>query len=151
MSVALRPAGPADAAAIAQLTAEAYAKWLPRLGRPPRPLTVNYAEALRRHRFDVSPAQGEIVAAIETTPEDGWLLIVNIAVRPTAQRQGLAGALLDHAETLARGDGLAGLRLYANALMTENLAFYRRRGFVVERIEPFASGEIVHMKRPFVR
>lgn len=147
MSPALRRAGSADAAAISDLTLAAYAKWVERLGRRPRPMNVDYGEAILRHRFDVAPAQGPLVAVIETTPQDGWLLIVNIAVSATAQRQGLAGALLDHAQALAREGGLAGLRLYANALMSENLSFYARRGFVVRRHEPFEGGEIVHMER----
>jgi GNAT superfamily N-acetyltransferase len=148
MTPTLRQAGPADAAAISRLTMAAYEKWVARLRRQPRPMTVDYAQAIHDHRFDVTPAAGQIVATIETTPEDGWLLIVNIAVAETAQRQGLAGFLIDHAETLAREGGFKGLRLYANALMTENLAFYARRGFVLGRIEPFPGGEIVHMERP---
>lgn len=37
---------------------------------------------------------------------------------------------MDHAERAARQHGLAALRLYTNAAMTENLALYARMGFV---------------------
>jgi hypothetical protein len=35
-----------DAVAIQRLTREAYAKWVPIIGRQPKPMTVDYAEAV---------------------------------------------------------------------------------------------------------
>jgi hypothetical protein len=35
-----------DAVAIQRLTREAYAKWVPIIGREPKPMTVDYAEAV---------------------------------------------------------------------------------------------------------
>ena len=49
----LRLAEPADAEAIGALTREAYAKWVPLIGREPLPMTINYAQALATHRFDL--------------------------------------------------------------------------------------------------
>ena len=52
-SLELRRAVAADAAAIRELTREAYAKWVPVIGREPKPMTADYAEALRKNRFDL--------------------------------------------------------------------------------------------------
>ena len=59
--------------------------------------------------------------------------------------------LLDHAQALAREGGLARLRLYANKLMSDNLAFCARRGFVVARVENYPGDEVVHMERALAR
>jgi ribosomal protein S18 acetylase RimI-like enzyme len=40
---------------------------------------------------------------------------------------------MDYAEREARRHGLAAIRLYTNAAMTENLSFYRQLGFVETR------------------
>jgi ribosomal protein S18 acetylase RimI-like enzyme len=50
-------------------------------------------------------------------------------VDPARQGAGAGSRLLRHAEEVARAHGLYELRLYAHEQMTENLAFYRRRGF----------------------
>ena len=54
----------------------------------------------------------------------------NLAVRPADQGRGVGRRLLTLAEQRARDLGLAELRLYTNAAMTENLAYYPRRGYV---------------------
>ena len=46
---AVRRAGPADAAAVRELTRAAYAKWVPVIGREPRPMTADYDMAVRDH------------------------------------------------------------------------------------------------------
>ncbi|MCU1475074.1 N-acetyltransferase, partial [Amnibacterium sp.] len=53
----------------------------------------------------------------------------NLAVHPDAQRHGIGGLLLGRAEQEARDAGLEVVRLYTNAWMHENLAYYARRGF----------------------
>jgi GNAT superfamily N-acetyltransferase len=51
------------------------------------------------------------------------------AVAPGWWGRGLGRQLLELAEDRAREAGLAELRLYTNALMTENRAYYARRGY----------------------
>jgi ribosomal protein S18 acetylase RimI-like enzyme len=63
-------------------------------------------------------------------PQADGYFIDNIAVDPAEQGRGLGRRLMDHAERAARRHGLAALRLYTNAAMSENLALYRRMGFV---------------------
>ena len=47
-TVELRQAVATDAAAIRELTRAAYAKWVPLIGREPKPMTANYEERPRQ-------------------------------------------------------------------------------------------------------
>jgi hypothetical protein len=52
MSDHLRRATPDDAAAVRDLVRAAYAKWVPVLGREPKPMTADYDQAIRNHILD---------------------------------------------------------------------------------------------------
>ena len=60
-AVTLRPAVPTDASAIQELTRDAYAKWVPVIGREPKPMKADYAEAVRKHRIDLLYVDGALV------------------------------------------------------------------------------------------
>jgi ribosomal protein S18 acetylase RimI-like enzyme len=144
-----RRAGPADAAAIAALTLEAYAKWTPVAGRRPLPMDVDYDAAVLAHRFDLIEAYGELAALIETTPDGDQLLIVNVAVKPAFQGRGLGVRLMRHAEALAAQAGLKGTRLYTNKLFATNVALYAALGYRLDGEEAFPGGVVrVNMSRP---
>ena len=98
MAIKLRRAVPSDAAAIRELTREAYAKWVPLIGREPRPMTADYDTAVRKHRFDLLLNDGVLVALVETVDEGEQLLVENVAVAPRFQGQGFGRMLLAHAE-----------------------------------------------------
>ncbi len=127
--LALRRATAADARAVRALTRAAYAKWVPVLDREPLPMTADYDRAIITHVIDLLEEDGSLRALIEMTPADGYLLIVNIAVRPDQQGKGIGDRLLSHAEQFARSLGLDEIELYTNAAMASNLDFYRRRGY----------------------
>jgi N-acetylglutamate synthase-like GNAT family acetyltransferase len=143
----LRTATQADAAAIRDLTRAAYAKWVPLIGREPKPMAADYAAALRDHRIDLLEIDGDLAALIELIPAADHLLIENIAVAPARQGSGLGAGLLAHAEAIARAQGVAELRLYTNQRFVENIAFYRRRGFAVTREEALPHGVATHMAK----
>jgi ribosomal protein S18 acetylase RimI-like enzyme len=147
-NLSLRRAGPADAPAIDALTQAAYAKWVPILGRKPQPMTADYDVAVRAHRIDLLEDATSLAALIEMALEPDHLLIVNLAVAPAWQGQGLGSRLLAHAETVARAEGKPLLRLYTNRLMTSNIALYRSRGYAIDREQTYPGGAIVHMSRP---
>ena len=111
MTITLRQAVASDAAAIRALTREAYADWVPLIGREPLPMTVDYEDAVRRHRFDLLCRDGDLVGLIETVAETDHLLIENVAVLPAAQGQGLGRRLLAHAEALVVSLGFGEVRL----------------------------------------
>jgi len=144
----LRRAIVEDVPEIRALVQRAYARWLGVTPRPPKPLAADYDRAFGAHRFDVLVHKGELVALIETVAEGRELLIVNVAVDPGRQREGLGLRLMRHAEDIARASGLQGTRLYTNVRMTANIALYERLGYVREREVDHGDGMVaVHMVR----
>ena len=85
----IRRGGPADAPAVDALTQAAYAKWVPIIGRKPRPMLAEYAAAVVEHRIDLVEIDGQLAALVELDQQPDHLLIVNLAVHPDHQRQGL--------------------------------------------------------------
>jgi GNAT superfamily N-acetyltransferase len=143
----LRRAVPADAAAVRSLTREAYAKWVPVIGREPKPMTADYDAAVRDHLVDLLELDGQLAALIEMRPEADHLLIINIAVLPTRQGHGYGRALLAHADDLARSLGVGEVRLYTNGRFTENLNLYERVGYRVDREETSGLGVTVYLSK----
>ncbi|HWY66020.1 MAG TPA: GNAT family N-acetyltransferase [Rhizomicrobium sp.] len=146
-AISLRRANESDAADIAALTREAYSRWIAILGREPLPMRVDYHDAVRRHRFDLLHAGDRLAALIETAPDGDSLLIVNVAVRPGMQGRGLGRKLLSLAEEIATEGGFSGVRLYTNALMTENIRLYETLGYRREREELRDVGTVVYMHK----
>ena len=86
-----RATGP-DVALVRDISRAAYAKWVPLIGREPKPMTADYAHAVVAHIVDLGLAgDGRPVGLIEVVPEPGCLLIENIAVLPEAQGTGAGG------------------------------------------------------------
>ncbi|MGY5800883.1 GNAT family N-acetyltransferase [Rhizobium hainanense] len=146
-AISLRAATDADVDAVRALTREAYGKWVPVIGREPLPMTVDYAEAVRKHRIDLVEADGELVALIEMVPGEDHLLIENIAVSPRHQGRGIGRKLLDHAEHVAATLGLKDIRLYTNKRFAENVQLYLKYGYTIDREEPLEDGFLVHMSK----
>jgi GNAT superfamily N-acetyltransferase len=146
--ITMRRATTADAVAVRDLTRAAYAKWVPILGREPRPMTADYDAALREHLIDMLHVGGERLALIEMAPTADHLLIVNVAVVPAQQGKGHGRALMAHAEEVARSLNLREMRLYTNALFAENLRLYSRLGYRVDREEEHPQfGVTVYMSK----
>jgi ribosomal protein S18 acetylase RimI-like enzyme len=145
--VKLVQASYADAAAIRALTRDAYAKWVPLIGREPKPMTADYAEALRKHRFDLLYEKEALVALIETIAGPDHLLIENVAVSPAFQGRGYGRTLMAHAETLAAASSFREIRLYTNKLFAENVQLYAKLGYHVDREEAMNGGVAVHMSK----
>ncbi len=145
--IEIRQAGGQDAEAIRSLVHEAYAKWIPLLGREPIPMTVDYHDALTKHRFDMMYFTGDLVGLIETAGERDYLLIVNVAVAPAHQGKGMGRALMQHAERLAAGTGFGEVKLYTNKLFAADVSFYLRLGYRIEREEDLSFCTLVHMHK----
>lgn len=143
--IEIRLARAHEAPAIRALSREAYAKWVPLIGREPLPMTADYDERIQRHRFDLLLIAGGLAALIETVARDEDLLIENVAVRPAFQGQGFGKRLLAHAEALAAALARDSIRLYTNQRFAENIALYARLGYAIEREEVWPTGVAVHM------
>lgn len=145
--VTLRMAIPDDAAAIRDLTRAAYAKWVPLIGREPKPMTVDYSKAVRNHRFDLLMAEGRLAALIGTIAHADHLLIENVAVEPSCQGRGFGTFLIAHAEHLAAASNLREVRLYTNQRFVENVQLYTKLGYHKDREEIIAGSVAVHMSK----
>src|SRR3954453_2428390 len=122
--MSLRRAVLTDASAVRALTRLAYAKWVPLIGREPRPMTADYDRAVVEHIIDLYEEDGLLLALIEMIPAEDHLLIENLAVHPDHQGKGFGDRLLHHAEAVASALGLTEIRLYTNAAFLANIAFY---------------------------
>ena len=138
----LRQAMVGDASAIRDLTREAYAKWIPKIGREPKPMGADYDAAVRNHRIDLLYVGGALAALIETIDQGDQLLIENLAVSPAHQRRGLGSKLVAHAEELAAALGRNRIWLYTNRLFEGNVALYRRLGYGVDSEEDIGGGVV---------
>lgn len=130
MSPVLRRAVSADQPAVEAIVAQAYGKYIPRIGRPPGPMLDDYAGLIARGVVHVLDGAGELLGLVVLEPEGDTMLLENVAVRPDAQGNGYGRVLLDFAAQSAREAGCGAIRLYTHELMTENQAIYRRYGFV---------------------
>jgi predicted N-acetyltransferase YhbS len=143
----MRTANAADADLARAVTRAAYAKWVPVIGREPRPMTADYAAAVVRHRIDLVYQNGAAVGLIEMIPEADHLYIQNVAVLPELHGQGLGRKLLAHAERVARALGHDDVRLLTNQAMTANIQLYQKLGYVIEREEATLGWFTVHMRK----
>jgi N-acetylglutamate synthase-like GNAT family acetyltransferase len=125
----IRRASTADLTEIQRLITDAYTKYIERIGRPPAPMTADYAAALEHSRVWVLESGDAIVGALVTEDRGDHLLLETIAVAPGAQGSGYGRLLLERAECDAVELGLTEVRLYTNEAMTENLSFYPRHGY----------------------
>lgn len=145
--LSIRRAVAADAACVQALTRQAYAKWVPVIGREPLPMAADYDRAVREHIVDLLFVGAEPAGLIEMVNEGDHLLIENVAIASAFQRRGYGGLLVVHAEEVARALRLRTLKLYTNARFAGNVDFYRRYGYAVDREEPFRGGITVHMSK----
>jgi len=157
ISMTIRPATPADVAAITRIVDVAYAPYVPRMGRKPAPMLDDHAARVRRGEAWVLEAEGSVAGVLVLIEAPDHLLLDNVAVDPAHRGAGLGRALLQFTEAEAIRRGHAEVRLYTNVKMTENIALYARIGyretgrasqagfervFMVKRVAGEAAGEI---------
>jgi N-acetylglutamate synthase-like GNAT family acetyltransferase len=125
----IRRATTADLSDIQRLIDAAYGKYVDRIGRPPAPMTADYAAAVRNSRVWLLHCREILVGALVTEDRGDHLLLETVAVSPAVQGSGYGRRLLERAERDAVELGLNEIRLYTNEAMTENLSFYPRHGY----------------------
>src|SRR3954447_10370837 len=145
----IRQATAADAAAVRDMVRAAYAPSAERMGRQPRPMQQDYEQVVRDLECYVAVDDGDVLGflAMDDDPDEGYL-IDNVAVDPSRRGTGLGRRLLELAEARARARGVDGLALYTHSTMTDNLALYRRIGYVEYARRPSPPGEIVFLRKP---
>lgn len=144
----IRPARSTDADWARALARRAYALYVPRMGKEPAPMLADYGAQIAAGEVHVLEDGGRCAALIVIYPKNDALFIENIAVDPAAQRKGYGRTLIAFAEREAQRLGLKFLRLYTNARMTENLAYYPALGFrETERREEDGYSRVFFEKR----
>lgn len=147
----IRPAMPADVPAIERLIHEAFAGYVPRLGGAwPAPMREDYASLVARGVVEVLDDQRGLAGTLVLVAKADHLLLDTIAIRPERRGSGLGRRLFQHAEERARLSGLREMRLYTAEVMVENIAMYRRCGWVeYDRAAPNGIAR-VYMRKSIV-
>jgi ribosomal protein S18 acetylase RimI-like enzyme len=143
----LRRAVTGDLAALTALQQAAYAPLKARIGMALQPAEADFAAVIADMVVWVAGAPDLLDVAVILDPRPDHLLIWSLAVAPHLKGQGLGGGLMDFAAAEARRLGLGTVRLYTNERFVENIAWYRRRGYAIERIEERPDRRIVHFVR----
>lgn len=125
----IRLAAAADQARIEAIVTAAYTPYIARIGKRPGPMLDDYARRIAEEQAYVLEAEGIIAGILVLEPGDGSLLLDNIAIDPASQGSGHGKTLMDFAEDEARRRGYDRILLYTHALMSENVAIYRRYGY----------------------
>ncbi|HEY6430984.1 MAG TPA: GNAT family N-acetyltransferase [Acetobacteraceae bacterium] len=143
----IRPASSADRGAVEQIVRDAYAIYIPRIGKPPGPMLDDYAARIAAGETWVLDENG-IIGVLVLIGQPDHLLLDNIVVAPTHQGHGHGRRLLAFAEAEGRRRGYPRLRLYTHALMHENLALYRAQGWQEYARARQAGFDRVFMEKP---
>ena len=147
----LRRAKRDDIAALTALQRAAYEPLKQRVGVSPLPYAADYGALIEAMEIWIAGPAGKLDAALVLDPKPDHLLIWSIAVAPERKGERLGSFLLDFAETRAIEIGLTELRLFTNELFTENVAWYQRRGYAIERLEQWPDRRVVHFRRTLGR
>ena len=127
----IRPATHADLPTIRRCAEEAYAPYIPRIGRRPAPMDADCAALVARGFTRVAvDRDGAVLGFVTFWPKGDHLYLDAVAVTAGAAGRGIGRALIATAEAEGRALGLTELRLYTNAAMVENLTLYRHLGFL---------------------
>jgi len=126
----IRVASLADAGSVSEIVDSEYRSYIPRMGKPPGPMLDDYAKRIADGQVWVMDTTDGIVGILVLEESPDRFLLDNIAVAPNRQGKGHGRVLLDFAEARAMQRGWQEIRLYTNASMTENIALYRKIGYV---------------------
>jgi len=126
----IRPARLEEAEVVRNIVDAAYRHYIARIGKPPGPMLDDYARRIADRQAWVLDTEDGVVGVLVLEEQVGSFMLDNIAVRPDCQGKGYGRLLIEFAEYEARRRGWREIRLYTHVRMTENIALYRRIGFV---------------------
>ena len=110
---------------------QAYARYVPMIGRKPAPMVADFVAQIAAGMVYVATDDQAIFQGfIVFYAEEEHILLENVAVLPSAAGRGVGRALISFCEDAARQRGMNGVHLYTNEKMTDNLSIYPRLGYV---------------------
>ena len=109
----------------------AFEGYIERLGGvQPWPMRLDYAEIIADGQTWLAEDAGEVVGVLVLEDRSDHLLLEVLAVAPWQQGNGVGQRLMTLTDEQAADRGFDEVRLFTNARMTENLAYYPRQGYV---------------------
>jgi ribosomal protein S18 acetylase RimI-like enzyme len=138
--VTLRLATPDDSETVADLIYEAFAPFRAEYTADAFEYTTPKGDAIRP-RFDEGPIwiaemDGEAVGTVSGMRDGDRFYIRSMAIKPTAQRNGIGQKLLDALERYAREQQFEKLYLYTTYVLPGAQRLYEKNGFYVLRETP---------------
>ncbi len=119
-----------DEAKVRDCAEQAYARYIPLIGKRPAPLLSDFGAQIRDGLIHVAEAdEGSFQGFIVFYQTDQSFLLENVAVLPAWSGKGVGRALIAYCEDAARRVGALSVRLYTNAAMVDNVALYARLGY----------------------
>jgi len=127
----IRLAEKSDEPDIRNCAERAYARYVPIIGRKPAPMIADFTTQIAAGMVYVATDENAtFLGFIVFYPKDGYFLLENVAVLPSAAGRGVGKMLISFCEKAARQHGAAAVHLYTNAKMKDNLAMYSRLGYL---------------------
>lgn len=116
---------------IRECAEQAYARYVPAIGRKPAPMVADFAAQIAAGVVYVATDehatfQGFIVFYAKA----GHILLENVAVLPSSAGRGVGKSLISFCEDAGRQRGINAVHLYTNEMMTDNLLIYPKLGYV---------------------
>ena len=139
----LRRATPDDAPALIACITAAYSAFAGAIPDLPD-VTEGVADDIADRHVWVADKGPDIAGGIVLHIAPPLAHLMNLAVDPRRQGQGLARSLIETAERAARDSGCTKLDLATHVLMPDNLAYYQRLGWA----EAGREGNKVLMSKP---
>ena len=145
----IRQASAKDASAIRDCANQAYARYVPLIGRKPAPMVADFEAQIASGAIHVATNDdGAVQGFVVFFPEGQHMLLENVAVLPNAAGRGIGKALIRFCEAEGRRRGCDAVHLYTNEKMTENLSIYPRLGYAeVERRTEDGFNRVFFAKR----
>ena len=146
----IRLASPEDVPAIERVAENAYHVYVERLGRPPAPMAADFGHHIARDWVIVAECNGLIAGYAILIAGDQRALLDNVAVDPAQQRSGMGRLLIERVEQEVLDLGHRSLELYTNVVMTENIRWYEKLGFVETKRAVERGFHRIYMKKNLI-
>ncbi|MEM7072325.1 MAG: GNAT family N-acetyltransferase [Pseudomonadota bacterium] len=135
----IRPAHIRDHRQLCDIAIQAYQHYLPLMPRAPAPMHADFKRHIKDDLVFVCTRTGLETSEEEPQQPIGYLVAIsrdhgwwldNIAIHPHFQNRGLGRSLIDRLEQWFHTHHITSYQLYTNQIMTCNIAWYKRHGFV---------------------
>ena len=93
------------------------------------PVSADCAEQIAKYQVWVAEIENDVVGGLVIIPEEGFMLLANVAVHPDHKGAGLGRALIALAETESLDQGYRELRLSTHVDIPENILLYAHLGW----------------------